>query len=166
MTLKKHNHRTINNHNLINHINSKDSNYYSRNCENNNFNMSANDNSLNNSLINFIQQKSNNSFVNINISKKNANNNFSYDKNNVNRNSNINKIRRDMGKKDIHNKIYYNQIYNNQNKQKKIYLHKKYNPDDGKNLSSIDSINSSAISSIGENTNNNIIRKEKKIYQN
>ena len=166
MALKKHNHRTINNHNLINHINSKDSNYYSRNCGNNNFNMSVNNNSLNNSLINFIQQKSNNSFVNINISKKNANNNFSYDKNNVNRNSNINKIRRDMGKKDIHNKIYYNQIYNNQNKQKKIYLHKKYNPDDGKNLSSIDSLNSSAISSIGQNTNNNIIRKEKKIYQN
>jgi len=166
MALKKHNHRTINNHNLINHIISKDSNYYSRNCGNNNFNMSVNNNSLNNSLINFIQQKSNNSFVNINISKKNANNNFSYDKNNVNRNSNINKIRRDMGKKDIHNKIYYNQIYNNQNKQKKIYLHKKYNPDDGKNLSSIDSLNSSAISSIGQNTNNNIIRKEKKIYQN
>ncbi len=70
-----------------------------------------------------------------------------------------------MGKKDIHNKIYYNQIYNNQNKQKKIYLHKKYNPDDGKNLSSIDSLNSSAISSIGQNTNNNIIRKEKKIIK-
>jgi len=164
MTSNENSHRTFNNNNLISYINSKNNNYYSRNCEskNNNINMSVNSNSLNNSLINFIRHKSNNSVININ--KKNinvnVNNSFAYNKNNanVNSNSNANKIRRDMVKKDIHNKIYYNQIYNNQKKQKKIYVHKKYNPlDDGKNLSSIDSINSSMISSIGQNTN----KKEK-----
>ena len=157
MTLNEKSHRTINN-NLFSYINSKNRNYYSRNCEskNNNINMSVNNNSLNNSLINFIRHKSNNSVININ--KKNTNNSFAYNKNNANGTTNVNRIRRDMVKKEIHNKIYYNQIYNNQKKQKKIYVHKKYNPlDDGKNLSSIDSINSSVISSFGQNTN----KKEK-----
>jgi len=156
MTLNEHSHRTINNQSLINCINCKSSNHYSRNCENNNINMSVN----NNSLINFIKYKSNNGTININ--KKNANNSLVYDKINLNRNCNINKIRRDVVKKDIQNKIYSNQIYNNQKKQKKIYVHKKYNPDkdDGKNLSSIDSINSSALLSIGQNSNNNTMRKE------
>jgi hypothetical protein len=118
--------------------------------------MSVSNNSLNNSLIDFIRHKSNNSVLNLN--NKNINNSFAYNNNNVNSNSNVNKIRRDMIKKDIHNKVNYNQIYNNQKNQKKIYVHRKYNPlDDGKNLSSIDSINSSVISSIGQNTN----KKEK-----
>ena len=156
ITLNENSHRTFNNNNLISYINSKNNNYYSRNCEskNNNINMSVNSNSLNNSLINFIRSKSNNSVINIIKKNPNANNSFAYNKNSMNNNSNVNKIRRDMVKKDIHNKVYYNQIYNNQKKQKKIYVHKRYNPlDDGKNLSSIDSINSSMMSSIGQNTN-------------
>ena len=153
MTLNENSYRTNKNDNLISYINSRNSNYSSRNYDNaSNINMSVKNNSLNNSLINFIRHKSNNSIININ--KKKVNNSFAHNKNNVNNNPNVNKIRRDMIKKEIHNKIYYNQIYNNQKKQKKIYVHKKYNPlDDGKNLSSIDSINSSAISSIGQNTN-------------
>ena len=149
MTLNEKHYRTINNY-------SYNKNNLDRNNKRNKSNKSNNDN-FNSSLVNFYKHKINNSLLTVNkydINNSLAGNNNKIISNNENDDDNS------------RNKKISNKIYNNAKKNKKIYVHKKYNYtqiDDTKNLSSIDSISNSISSSIG---NNNNVNKNNNIKEN
>ena len=146
-TLNERGYQTVNNTNLIAYINHKT--HFSRNHAQNA--ITCNNNSFNNSLVNFFKRKMNNSVLN--IYRNNMNNSLIRNKSD---NNTINNINNTNNNNEKNKEIICNQIYNN-NKQKKIYVHKKYTQfDEARNLSYLDSTNNSIFSSFGKNKENNL----------
>ena len=140
INLNEKKYRTINN----NYFTSNNNNNSNENNSNNNERNKINNISFNSSLVNFYKHKWNNSVLNFN-------------KNDFNKSLAI-KNADNMINNDNLSRNISNTIYNNSKKNKKIYVHKKYSftqIDDFKNLSVIDSISNSYISSSGNNTNQN-----------
>ena len=156
MSLNDKNYKTIN-YNILSTYNKNNfnKNIFNRNLEKT---LQYDNKSFNNSYGNYLKHKINNSVLNIN-----SHNNNSYAKNKNNMYNTINSER-------TNEKLIYNNIYNNK-KEKKIYVHKKFVPDDSKNLSCIDSINSSISStkqanSKNKNKNNDNCTKNDNKYNN